>query len=278
MEEIASNLFIEHHEAGVVTGILKLSRGLLVIDSPLKADDRLAWQQHLAQYRGEDRQIMVMLDTHPDRLLGAQMIDMPILAHENALGIIQDLPAVQRALEMQTRKDSESHDQAANVRWPVPDMTYSHQISIQWDDDPVLVMYQPGGHMAGSWVRYDAGKVIFVGDSVVMNQPPFLAWCDLDRWIDELTWLSSDKFKGYKIISSRNGLVRQRSLQKMIDLLTTVRESLGELAGMENRDEAMAQLSQNLLQKLSFDRDLYEQYKSRLVWGLKKLLQRYDAI
>lgn len=277
MEEIAKNIFIEESYPGVVSSVLKLSRGLLTIDGPFRADDRQSWQQRLVNLGGGIGRLMVMLDTHTDRLLGVPMVEMPILAHENALDIISDLPSASRSPEKPSGSDSESYDLPQSTRWGVPDMTYSQQLNIFWDDQPVVVTHQPGGHLAGSWVRYDAEKVIFVGDSVVTDQPPFLAWCNIDRWIDELTWLSSDFFRDYQIISGRNGLVGQNSLFKMIDFLTSVKGVVEELTQLEDLNGGIAQWAPQLLNQFSFDRKMTDHYNSRLVWGMNKLIRRIIA-
>jgi hypothetical protein len=277
MEEIAHNIFIEMGCPGVVSSVIKLSQGLLIIDAPMRADDRQAWQQTLGDLGGGKRRLMVLLDTHTDRLYGTQMIEYPILAQENTLQIIRDLPSTQRVSDLQDASDPDTYDLPQSVRWAMPDLTYSNQVSIHWDEHPVVVTHQPGSNMAGSWVRYDPAKVIFVGDSVVIKQPPYLGWCDLDHWIDELNELCSDRYKGYKIIGGRNGVVQQRSIGKMIELLSIVKTFVVDASATENPEEGLDQFALRLLREINYDRDLRDHYTSRLVRGLKKLLQRYIA-
>lgn len=277
MEEIANNVFVEKGFPGVITAVLRLKQGLLMIDAPYRVDDQQLWRQNLQSLIGGNGRLMVMLDTHTDRLLSIQSIDFPVLAHQKTLEIIQTLPMAQRASEVKPGSDADPQEVLQNIRWAVPDMMYTHQVSIHWDDEPVVITHQPGGHFAGSWVRYDTEKVIFIGDSVVIYQPPFLGWADLDRWIMELNWLCSDTFKGYKIINGRNGLVRQRSIVKMINFLTSVKIIVNDLLELDNREEATAQIAAKLLRDFTFDRDMTDFYKSRLIWGLKQLVKRIEA-
>lgn len=277
MEEIANNIYIERGYSGIVSSVLKLNHGLVLIDAPLRSEHHQAWQQKLISLRGGIARLMIMLDAHTDRLLGASTIDVPILAHENALEIINDLPSSARLGEKTSGSDSESVELPQNNRWVLPDMVYSHAINIYWDEQPVVVTHQPGGHLAGSWVRYPAEKVIFVGDSVVTSQPPFLAWCDLDRWIDELTWLSSDLFKDYQIISSRDGLVTQSEVLEMIDFLTMLKSDVEELSQLENWPDEIDQWISRVLENFESDPALSEQYTNRLAWGINKLLERISA-
>ena len=277
MKEIANNIFIEQSYPGVVLSALKLSHGLLVVDSPFRVDDQQSWQQKLAHLGGGIGHLTVMLDTNTDRLYGMQLSEFPVLAQANSFEIIQNLPLNPRIPEMQARSNSEAYDQSHNVRWRLPDITYSNQVFIHWDDEPVVITHQPGGHLAGSWVRYEAEKVIFVGDSVVIEQPPFLEWCDLDIWMDELTWLSSDQFKDYKIISGRNGEIQQESVLRMLDTLTMVKAHMNDLLGMEEPNVEIDQMADNLLSAFNIKRGMTEQYKNRLVWGLKQFLHQYKT-
>jgi hypothetical protein len=277
MEELANNIYIEQEYPGVVSSVLKLDHGLVLIDAPLRSEHRQAWQQKLVSLGGGIARVMIMLDANPDRLLGALSVDAPILAHENTVEIINDLPSSVRLGEKTSGSDSESVELPQNNRWVLPDMVYSHAINIYWDEQPVVVTHQPGGHLAGSWVRYPAEKVIFVGDSVVISQPPFLAWCDLDRWIDELTWLSSDLFRDYQIISGRDGVVSHSDVLEMIDFLTTLNSDVEELSQLENWPDEIDQWIPRVLEKFEYDPALTQQYANCLAWGMNQLLKRIST-
>lgn len=277
MKEIANNIFIEQSYAGVVLCVFRLSHGLLMVDAPFKADDQQSWRHKLAYLGGGVGQLMVMLDTNTDRLLGMNLSEFPVLAHENSLEIIQNLPSNMRIPELQARSDSEAYDQSQGARWRKPDLTYSTRVAIHWDDQPITLTHQPGGHHAASWVHYEAEKVVVIGDGVVINQPPFLERCQLDLWMDELKWLSSDQFEGYKIVSGRAGEIQQESVVSMYDFLNEVKVGIEGLHEMDEPDAGIEALATSLLSKLNFKRELTEQYQFRLVWGLRQLLQQHQT-
>lgn len=277
MEEIANQIFIEQSYPGVVSSVLRLKHGLALIDGPSRPDDRQGWQHKLIHLGGGIGQLMVLLDTHSDRLINLSMFEGPILAQENVSDILRELPVATRLPEKQTESESEPLDGTSTSRFCFPDMTYSQQLSLHWDDQPVVVTHQPGGHPAGSWVSYDAEKVIFIGDSVMVGQPPFLAWCHLDRWLEALTWLSSDFFKHYQIVSSRDGVVNQNSVLRMIEILHAVKDGMNDLRYEENPHDGLASLGASLLSQFTFDQDLKEPYQNRLISGLNKLYARITA-
>ncbi len=275
MEEIAKNIFLESGYPGVVLGVLQLSKGVLLIDAPFRLQDVQDWSQKIGALYGNADKLLVMLDAHIDRALGIRAMGLTVLGHQNAVNIMGNRPTMARAQDMDAGAEWEPYELPANIHWAAPDISYTNQMCLHWDERPVEISHQPGSHYAGSWVRYDASKVIFVGDSLVLHQPPFLAWSDLDRWIEELTWLGSDTFRGYKIITSRNGIVRRRSIARMIAFLTQVKILLADLAGQQQRHDAINDVVPALLRKFSFDRTHLEVYKNRLVWGLDQYLQRH---
>lgn len=274
MEEISNNIFIETGFPGVVLGVISLNRGLVMIDMPFRSNDQQTWLKEVEKLGGSKETMMVMLDTHLDRSLGLQTIEFNVLAHNKATEILRDRPLNIRLREIDSGGDWEFFEVPANLRWPVPDMTYSEQMVIHWDDSPVIVTHQPGVHPAASWVRDVAGKLIFIGDGVVLNQPPFIAWSDLELWMGELSGLLTDEYRGYKIISGRQGLIRRSSIEKMLDYLGVIKSTIEEVSASPDRDLVLTEAVSFLLKKRHFNQEKKENYRNRFEWGLNHYLQR----
>lgn len=276
MEEIAERIFFEKNYPGVVSAVLFLEKGTLLIDLPLRIDDRQSWLKTIADLGGRNHRLMVMLDAHSDRLSSTHMLEFPILTHKNVLQVIPGFFTSINQVGSQENLKSEGNQLSPTVRWALPELTYTSQISLQWDQQPVVVTHHPGVHPAASWVEFEPEKVIFVGDTVVIKEPPFLDCCDLNLWIENLNRLSSNDYQDYKIIGGRNGVVRQRSIIKLMKFLATVKEMVLELSMMESQELALADRVNKLMKTLNYDRELENYYKSRLTRGLKQLLFRYE--
>jgi glyoxylase-like metal-dependent hydrolase (beta-lactamase superfamily II) len=52
-------------------------------------------------------------------------------------------------------------------------------MALHWDESPVILEHHPGPTIGAMWVILQQEKVVFVGDLVAKNQPPFLAHADL---------------------------------------------------------------------------------------------------
>lgn len=274
MEEIANNVYLESGYPGVVLGTLRFEEGLVLIDAPFRLEDQRTWQTNLLHLGGGASKMLVMLDTHIDRTLGVRGMDLIVIGHENSLEILRDRPTTARGQDLEAGADWEPFDLPQNIRWATPDMTYTQDLLLYWDDKPVLLTHHPGSHAAGTWLQYDAEKVLFVGDSIVLNQPPFLAWADIDLWLSDLDLLESDAYKRYTIISGRNGVVKLKSITRMRTFLTSVREAV---QGVSDEEGALLPLLEQvpaLLKQLSFPKNLTQLYHNRLSWGLEQYIRR----
>ena len=201
-----------------------------------------------------------------------------VLVHQNAIDIISRKPRNPRCQRKGIGADIERFGIPATIEWKVPSLTYTNEVTIHWDNAPLVVSHKPGAHIAGSWLRYDAENVVFVGDSVILDQPPFLAWSDLDCWLKELAYLESDFFKDYQIIAGREGVVNSGSINRLVEFLNRVKIEVKSLLLQENwRDDLNAVVS-ILMQYFVFDYQLDALYRNRLNWGLKQYIKNHCPV
>lgn len=275
MEEIANNIYIDRSFPGVVLGVLKLKHGLLMVDSPFRVKDQLSWRAKMVNLGGGVDKLLVMMDTHIDRTLGINAMEYSVLGHKNAVEILKNRSTTARATDIEAGADWEHYELPLNIQWALPDMTYTEEVSIYWDNETINVSHRPGAHWAGSWLIYEAEKVIFVGDSVVLDQPPFFAWSDIDLWLEELAWLQSDSFVGYKIVSGRNGVVRSESIQGLMAFLSKTKKIVEDLAKKDDLMDQIITVVPDLMDEIDCNQALKGLYENRLMWGLTQYIQRH---
>src|SRR6185369_1746165 len=102
-------------------------------------------------------------------------------------------------------------------------------------------------------------KVVFVGDLVLKNQPPFLAFCNLTEWLASLDILIT-QYKTYTVVSGRSGVVSHAVIQAQRELLLTIEEKLEALAQKHAGPEALEPLAQQLLATIKAPADRQKQY------------------
>jgi len=82
MQEIAPQIFIETGFPGVTLGAINWSHGLVLIDSPFRLEDTRFWRSTLQTLGGGVDRLLVNLDAHFDRTLGARAMECTIVGHE----------------------------------------------------------------------------------------------------------------------------------------------------------------------------------------------------
>jgi len=278
MEKIGKNIYLEDAYAGVVLGAIKLDHGLMLVDSPLRTFDQNRWRDQTRLLGNGIDPVNLMLDTHIDRTIGLGGLNGCIIGHETTVAILAKRPAALRPQEIEPGAEAELYDPPPAIHWPLPNMTFSNTMAFYTTEGPVTITHHPGAHPTGCWIRLNAEEVVFVGDSVVAHQPPFLSHSDLDLWLEELSELQSAPLKDYRIISSRNGLVQKKAIEKLTDFLLDIRSMLPDLVVQKHRQEAIADCASKYLRKFDFDKKFQSLYLKRLSHGMAKYLQRHESL
>ncbi|PIZ25638.1 MAG: hypothetical protein COY47_04845, partial [Chloroflexi bacterium CG_4_10_14_0_8_um_filter_57_5] len=222
MQAIAEDVYIEDQYLGVTVGVVNLPRGLVQVDAPPSPEDGRAWRAALLNLGGGSERLLVILDAHTDRTLGARAMDCTVVAQEKAVQVFRSRPSTFKAQGDETGADWESIPGLGNVRWVPPEISFSHEMTIYWGDAPVLVEHHPGPSAGASWVVLPEARVVFVGDAVLRNQPPFLAGADLPAWIETVKLLLSPAYRGWLVVCGRGGLAAAEVIRAQVEYLQQV--------------------------------------------------------
>lgn len=275
MQAIAKDVFIEMQYPGVTLGAINLVHGLIQVDAPPAPEDARAWRAALLNLGGSAERLLVQLDAHPDRTLGARAMDCTVAAHEKTAQVFRSRPNTFKAQGAETGADWESIPGIGNVRWVPPEITFSHQLTIHWDDSPVLLEHHPGPTAGAIWVILADARIVFVGDCVLHNQPPFLAWSDIPAWLDTLKLLLSPAYKGWGVVSGRAGLVTVDAIRSQADFLSQCLKRLEKLSLKKYGPDHTESLVTPLLGAFKVPASKQAKYAQRLRHGLQQYYTRH---
>ncbi len=273
MQEIESGIFIEYSYPGVTLGALIVPYGTLLIDAPLRAEDTRSWRATLINQGSGANRLLVNLDAHPDRTLGARALECTIVAHQKTAQIFRSRPSVFKGQNAESGAEWETYNDAVGTRWATPDITFLQRIYLHWGPPDVVLEYHPGPSAGSIWAIVPEKKVIFVGDTVLQNQPPFLANADIPAWIEALDLLHSS-YHGYTMVSGRGGVVPFEAVKAQIQFLKNVTKGMERLAKRNAASAATENLITGLLSGFDFQPHLEEQYVQRLRYGLNQYYTR----
>lgn len=268
MQEIAGKVFIEEQFHGVTLGVIATPRGLIQIDAPPSPEDARSWRAALMNLGGGMERVLVNLDAHPDRTLGARAMDCIVIAHEKTADVFRTRPNTFKAQGEETGAEWESIPGLGSVRWVPPEISFLEQMTLYWGGSPVLLEHHPGPSSGSIWTHLPEEKIVFVGDAVLKNQPPFLAGASLADWADTLNLLLSPEFKGYTIISGRGGVATTAIVKNQLDFIKHVQGKLDKITSKKPNPAAIEKMVASLLTWFKAPAARQKQFAQRLRYGL----------
>lgn len=268
MQEIADNVFIEQNSLGLYAGIIHNEAGTILIDSPIRTDGAGTWRGATARLVTGRPRYMVVLDTNYDRFLSIKGNDTTIVAHsETTTPLRARYASVKTVEEAYQHEGNEAH--SGSIRMQAPEINFDGELGLHLGDLQIQLEHHPGSNLAGIWAIIPERKVVFVGDSVLVDEPPFLAYANLERWEQDLKELGSKRFKDYQIVSARNGLVNKDQVKTMAGHIAYIAKAFEKLAEAKAPvDEWYARIpaiSGKIIELNLFNSDLFY---NRLHWGI----------
>ena len=274
MESIGNQVFIEEQYPGVTLGVIRTPQGLILVDAPPSPEDGRSWRAAMMGLGGGPERVLVNLDPHPDRTVGVRAMDCSVIAHEKTAQVFRNRPNIFKAQGDDTGADWESIPGLTGIRWVAPEISFTHTMTLHWDDTPILLESHPGPHPGTIWVILPEEKIVFVGDAVLKNQPSFLANANLPAWIDSLALLQSKTYSNFTVVSGRDGVVNAAAIKNQIDFLKDVDKRLEKLSEKVQKPDMTESLVQPLLSNFKVSAAHQKQYSHRLRYGLRHYYAR----
>ena len=275
MQEIAPFVQIETGYAGMTLGAINWPHGLILLDAPFRQEDTRSWRSALLNLGGGADRLLVNLDGHFDRTLGTRAMECTVVGHEKLAQAFRNRPITFKTQATETGAEWEQYNGLGSIRWAPPEITFTERLQIYWNDDPLLLESHPGPETGAIWAILPGSQVCFVGDTVVADQPPFLAGSDLPAWRKELQLLLTPEYQNYLLVSGRRGLVTHAHVRAQLEFLDMVTAQLESLAARNAPAEETFGAAQELNRFFDGKTGRTPQYTQRLQWGLRQYYLRH---
>jgi glyoxylase-like metal-dependent hydrolase (beta-lactamase superfamily II) len=269
MKKIKAGVYIEGRFPGVTVGAICLPEGTILIDSPLRPADSQSWLEDLEKVGATRPSILINLDSHPDRSLGAREMRSPVMQHQQAAQDSRQRAAIFKSLKQESGSEWETLDGLGALRWQHAEILFEGENRLKLGNGDVVVIDAAGPGPGASWIDYREGKVLFVGDCVSKNEAPFLGNADIDAWQESLKRLLSKDFAGYKIIASRGGEIDSGDIQAMQVFLRDVKQRLNRLGARKAPYAEAGKLAEKLFEKYKYAAKNKKKFVLRLRQGLQ---------
>ncbi|KPL07220.1 hypothetical protein AMJ86_05220 [bacterium SM23_57] len=268
MQAITDGIYYQNAYAGVTIGAVITSGGTLLIDSPLLPEQARSWKSVLlTQSRGTHR-LLVNLDEHIDRTLGNRYLDFPILTHKKTAEVFENRATVFKGFNYDTGSEWEKYPEIIGSRWTQPSITFDDHLHLHWGSSEIHLNHRPGPTPGAIWVEIPDEQIVFIGDTVVENQPPFLENADIPAWLESLSLLRSRAYSNYTIISGRSGTITIDVVREQHAFLKSLLGRLETLAKRKSTPEDTKRMVPALLTKIKYPYKFEGFYSKRLAHGL----------
>jgi cyclase len=269
MRKIKNKVYIESKFIGVHLGMVITTEGLMLVDCPLKVDETKEWLSVVGEY-GRPR-YMALLDAHPDRVLGARAIDIPLIAQDRTLEAIREWSDTFKGSAHPIGAEADRLKRVTGVQHAAPGVAFSEQMDIHLGGVNFNFIHRPGPQPGSTWILLPKEKIAFIGDTVVLDEPPYIGNANLTRWMDALDELRGASMASYTLVSSQGGPITRDDLNAMARFLRKVEHRLERLAEGNGDEEQVSPLAAELLDDFNTPGPRHDQALLRLQVGLLDL-------
>ena len=266
MRKIKNKVYIESKFSGVQLGLVVTTEGVLLIDCPLRAEEAKEWLIIAAEH-GTPR-YLVLLDSHPDRVLGARALDLPLIAQDRALETIREWSDTYKGSLHPIGAEADRLKRVTGVQRAIPEISFSTELGIHLGRSEFQMLHRPGPRPGSAWVVLRDKKVAFIGDAVTVDEPPYFGAANLKRWLDGLDELRGSTLDDYSIITSQGGPITREDINAMARFLRKVEHRLDKMAAGGLDPDQVGQLTADLIDDFKIPPARRDQALVRLQAGL----------
>lgn len=269
MRKIAAGIFVETEYRGVDLGVILGEEGLLLIDSPLYSEDGHSWLSGLKEH-GRPR-FLALLDGHPDRVLGARDLGVPILAHDHTRIEMSEWADTFKGATHQIGGDCDQLKRIKGVQGAVPELTFSEEMVVHLGDREVVFWHRPGPTSGAIWVLVPEEETAFLGDCVTVSEPPYIGAAEVGAWLESMDELRNPPMEDYQLYGGRDGLIERDDINAMARFLRKLAPAVEEMEAGDDREDLVEKFAKRWIETFDFPSAREEQVALRLRAGLNDL-------
>lgn len=225
MERISPTVYIETGYPGVNVGAIATEQGIVCIDAPSRPRDAQDWLEKIHWTIGGPIQYLILTDYQPDRVLCGSLFYSRGVAHQETRDVLQGyagrFPAP--VMENIAARFALSRKELNGTQVIHPQISFDQQATLHLGSQRIDLFHAPGATRGTVWVYVNQDRVLFVGDTVVINEHPPLAEAETSSWLSALARLQEDMATEI-IVPGRGPRPQRDTIQSLVDFIATARE------------------------------------------------------
>lgn len=229
LKELAEDVYVETgFESGNV-GLIRSSRGALLIDTPMLPSDARQWRQDLLQLGMTEIYGIVNTDYHPEHVLGnAFFMPTRIWGHELSIKQINKYKAsLTDQLSALPREDPQLIEEINQVEVYFPEICVGDRATLYIDERVIEIVHLPGHTPASLGVYLPKERILFAGDNIVQGEHPIMSQANSLAWLATLERIRSWNVK--IIVPSSGQVCGPEAIDPLAEYIAEMRRRVMEL-------------------------------------------------
>jgi cyclase len=194
MIKIDDNILVETAYQGSNNSIVRTRDGLVLVDSPLRPSDAVAWS-HIVDSYGPVR-YLINTDHHPDHSFGNGFLKGEVIAHHGTRRLMAaddtESPVVLPHIDPQGLA---AHVTGKNYHTRLPTITFGETLSLSVGDVDFELFHAPGHTDNTIAVHLPRQEILFCGDAICEAGIPSFVDANIYDWLDTIARIEKLKLR-----------------------------------------------------------------------------------
>lgn len=194
MFTIDDNILVETAYQGSNNSIVRTRAGSVLIDSPLRPSDAVAWNRIVESY-GPVR-YLINTDHHPDHTFGNGFLKGEVVGHHGTRELMEaDESQDSGVLPLIDPQGYATYIDGRNYRTRIPSITFSEKMMLSVGDVDFELFHTPGHTKNTIAVYLPQQEVLFCGDSICEAGIPSFVDANTYDWLDTISKIEKMKIR-----------------------------------------------------------------------------------
>ncbi len=283
MKQIAPNVYVSTEYAYVNVGCVVGPAGVVALDVPTLPQETMSWGRQIAELTDQPIVYTALTDAHPHRLLCASLLEAPIVTSRGAYDQAANYSRGfwRNVLRRLKREHPDEEDALKAVKSELPDLLFNDKLTLHKGGADVTIERINGAAPGSSWVHFRDEGIVFLGDTLVVGQPPVMDECpDSKAWLNTLTHLRTPRFSDVVFVPGRGpmperGSASQSATEPLSEYIRLARRRVRSLHQKGQPRDDVVDYVDELLSVFPLSEDEHSQFRRRARNGIKQV---YDEL
>lgn len=283
MKQIASNVYVSTEYTYVNVGCVIGPTGVIALDAPTLPEETLTWRQQIAELTDQPIVYTALTDAHPHRLLCAPLLEAPVVASQGAYEQAANYSrGFWRNVLRRLKREHPEQEEALKIVEPeLPRLLFNDKLTLHKGGTDVTIERTAGAAPGSSWVHFRDEGVMFLGDTLVVGQPPVMDECpDTKAWLNTLTRLRTPRFSDVSFVPGRGplpgrGSASQSATDPLSEYIRLARRRVRSLHHKGQPRDDVVDYVEELLSVFPLSEEEQSHFRRRARNGIKQV---YDEL